>query len=149
MPVSGLSFATSTLVGQNIGACKPKRCIRATMYASYIAFFITIVFFILITFSPRTVLSVFSNDPVVLSSGIWPLIIFAFNQILFAQSIIFDAPLLGTGYLKIWFLCSICINMVLPNSYDLFFATTLWPKWNMVRFHSFRSSRFSDDICCI
>ena len=73
------------------------------MYASYVAFFITVVFFIFIAFFPRTVLSVFSNDPVVLSSGVWPLIVFAFNQILFAQSIIFDAPLLGTGYLKIGF----------------------------------------------
>ena len=100
MPIAGLSFAASTLVGQNIGANKPKRSIKATSYASTLALIITIAFFVIILCIPETILSFFSKDPVVLSLAIFPLLIFAFNQIIVSQNMVYNAPLMGTGYLK-------------------------------------------------
>jgi putative MATE family efflux protein len=100
MPISGLSFATSTLVGQNIGAGKKDRAIKATQYSSFAGLIFTSFFFLCVLIIPQFTLRVFSKDPVVISMAVFPLVLFAFNQILVSQSSIFNAPLLGTGYLK-------------------------------------------------
>ncbi|MDD4028759.1 MAG: MATE family efflux transporter [Caldisericia bacterium] len=100
MPISGLSFATSTLVGQNIGAGRKDRAIKATNYSSIAGLLFTCCFFILVLVFPQYVLKIFSKDPVVVSMAVFPLLLFSFNQILVSQSSIFNAPLLGTGYLK-------------------------------------------------
>jgi Na+-driven multidrug efflux pump len=100
MPIAGLSFATSTIVGQNIGAEKPGRAVKAAKYASLIALGITVTFLGVILIVPTKILSLFSKDPIVVASSVVPLIIFTFNQIIASQNMIYNAPLLGTGYLK-------------------------------------------------
>lgn len=103
MPISGLSFATSTLVGQNIGAGFKDRAIKATTYSSYAGFIFTACFFFLVLLLPQPVLQIFSKDPIVIYAAVFPLILFSLNQIFISQSSIFNAPLLGTGYLKVSF----------------------------------------------
>ncbi|MCK5848985.1 MAG: MATE family efflux transporter [Caldisericia bacterium] len=101
MPIAGLSFATSTIVGQNVGAEKPSRAVKAAKYASLIALGITVAFLIVTVLMPTEILSIFSKDPVVIASSVIPLLIFTFNQIIASQNMIYNAPLLGTGYLKV------------------------------------------------
>lgn len=100
MPISGLSFATSTIVGQNIGANKNDRALKATKISLIIAFIITFVFFIIFIINPAFFLSIFSKNIEVNTIGKRILPLFAFLQIISSLISIYNAPLLGTGKLR-------------------------------------------------
>ncbi len=107
MPISGLSFATSTMSGQNIGADKPERAVKATNIALWLSFFITLIFFIVFTIFPLFFLRLFTSSKEVINYGKFILPLFAFLQIISALISIYTAPMLGTGYLKPSFYISI------------------------------------------
>ena len=139
MPIGGLSFATSAIVGQNVGAKKPDRAIRATNLAAIMAVSITTFFFILFMVNPLFFLHIFSKDPSVDKLGVTVLFIFSFLQITGALSSIYSAPLLGTGYLKIGFYLSLFTTWVIhiPSMYILsrFFGMTgLWTSFILANF---------------
>ncbi|MCE5223401.1 MATE family efflux transporter [bacterium] len=113
MPVSGLSFATSAIVGQNVGAQKGYRAMETTKLAAKIALIITTSFFILYTLFPRFFLDWFSHDVLIQNSSIPILIIFSFIQIIGSLASILGAPLLGTGYLKVGFYLSLFVTWVI------------------------------------
>lgn len=110
MPIGGLSFATSAIVGQNVGAKKTDRAIKATNQAVLIALSITVFFFVLFLINPLFFLHIFSKDPGIDKIGIPILLIFSFLQITGALTSIYSAPLLGTGYLKVGFYISIFVT---------------------------------------
>jgi len=101
MLISGLSFATSAIVGQNMGANRPERSFQATLTAAWIACIITSIFFVIFLIFPDKILLFFTHDQslIQLIRPILPL--FAFLQIIGSVTAIFGAPLLGTGYLKV------------------------------------------------
>jgi putative MATE family efflux protein len=101
MLISGLSFATSAIVGQNMGANRPERSWQATVSAVWLAGGITALFFILFSLYPQVILGVFTSDSSLLHLAVPLLPLFGFLQITGALAGIFGAPLLGTGYLKV------------------------------------------------
>lgn len=121
MLISGLSFATSAIVGQNMGANRPDRSYQATITAAWIAAIITSLFFILFSLFPEPVLRIFSQDLELLKQFSPLLPLFAFLQITGALASIFGAPLLGTGYLKVSLYVSLVTTWIfqLPGMYLL------------------------------
>lgn len=113
MPISGLSFATSAIVGQNIGANKPERAESTTNIAIWIALIVTCIFFIIFTIFPGFFLRFFTSQKDVISYGKVILPIFAFLQILSALISIYNAPMLGTGYLKPSFYVSLISTWII------------------------------------
>ncbi len=100
MPISGLSFAASAIVGQNVGANKNERALKATKISLIAAFIITFSFFAIFIINPAFFLGIFSKDREVLNIGEKILPLFAFLQILASLISIYNAPLLGTGKLR-------------------------------------------------
>ena len=113
MPVSGLSFATSAIVGQNVGAQKGHRAMETTKMAAKIAVVITSVFFLAYTLFPHFFLHWFSHELIIQNQSIPILIIFSFLQIISALISILGAPLLGTGYLKVGFYLSLFVTWII------------------------------------
>jgi len=131
MPVSGLSFATSALVGQNVGANKGYRAMETTKMAAKIAFFITFAFFILFALFPRFFINWFNHDPVIQKACVPILLIFSLIQIIGAITSILGSPLLGTGYLKVGFYLSLLITWIIhiPSMWilgNIFGLTGIW-----------------------
>lgn len=107
MPISGLSFATSVIVGQNIAARKDERALAATRTSVVIALIVTVSLSVIFSINPLFFLNIFSKDSEVLMMGKNLLPFFAFLQIIAALISIYNAPLLGTGKLKPLFYISI------------------------------------------
>lgn len=139
MPIGGLSFATSAIVGQNVGAKKPDRAIQATNLAAIMAVSITFFFFLLFLIKPLFFLHIFSKDTSIDRLGVTVLFIFSFLQITGALASIYSAPLLGTGYLKIGFYLSLFVTWIIhiPFLYLLsyFFGMIgLWSSFVIANF---------------
>lgn len=139
MPIGGLTFATSAIVGQNVGAKKSERAIKATNLAAIMAVSITLIFFLLLLINPIFFLHIFSKDPSVDQLGVTVLFIFSFLQITGALASIYSAPLLGTGYLKIGFYLSLFVTWVIqiPSMYLLshyFGMNGLWASFILANF---------------
>jgi putative MATE family efflux protein len=69
-PSMGLANAAATLMGQNLGAHKPERAARATRLTTVMAVGLATVLFGCLAIWPRTLLSLFSASPAVLSVAI-------------------------------------------------------------------------------
>lgn len=69
LPSFGVGMATTTLVGQSLGAGKPQRAETATWLALGVTFSVLTAFGLLVAVFPRTLITVFSNDPDVLRIG--------------------------------------------------------------------------------
>jgi len=127
MPISGLAFATSVIVGQNIGARKNERALSAIRTSVIIALIITGSLSIIFSINPLFFLNIFSKNSEVLMMGKNLLPFFAFLQIIAALISIYNAPLLGTGKLKPLFYISIIsvwliqipLILILKNSIGL------------------------------
>lgn len=127
MPISGLSFATSVIVGQNIAARKDERALAATRTSVVIALIVTVSLSIIFSINPLFFLNIFSKNSEVLMVGKNLLPFFAFLQIIAALISIYNAPLLGTGKLKPLFYISIIsvwliqipLILILKNSIGL------------------------------
>lgn len=155
MPISGLSFATSVIVGQNVGARKNERALAATKTSVIIALILTVSISIIFSINPLFFLNIFTNDNEVLMMGKNLLPFFAFLQIIVALISIYNAPLLGTGKLKplfyistisVWFiqipftfilkgslgLSSIWISIALSNLINLYLSYRLFKSRNWI-----------------
>lgn len=70
IPALSLSIANSTLIGQNIGACKPKRASKITLISMVVGFVaLTIVGVLFFVFSEQICRLFIPNDPAVIQSS--------------------------------------------------------------------------------
>lgn len=69
LPSWGISNAASTLVGQNLGAKKPDRAEKAVMVTGYINMILLGIVGIILVLIPGYFISLFIDDPPVLTSG--------------------------------------------------------------------------------
>ncbi|MBN2000180.1 MATE family efflux transporter [candidate division KSB1 bacterium] len=94
----GFSVAAATLVGQNLGAQKPKRAEKATwlavLYASVIIFSFSVVCYIF----AGTVVRFFTADTQVVSEGIGYLRIIAIFEIFLAFEVVLEGAFGGAGH---------------------------------------------------
>lgn len=93
----GFSVAASTMVGQNLGAGKPDRAARCAWGATGIAIGVTLVVAVFFLTIPRTIASIFTNDPVVLAIAVDYLIILGLSQTTMAIEIVLEGAFGGSG----------------------------------------------------
>jgi putative MATE family efflux protein len=70
IPAMGISMATSTLVGQNIGAGKVERAVKITRFGAIVTFvFLTLLGIVFFIFAEPITAAFIPNDPDVIASG--------------------------------------------------------------------------------
>ncbi len=97
LPAWGLSNATATLVGQNLGAKEPDRAIRSVKLAAMMAgIFLGLISIVYLLFAPHLILF-FDDTPAVLEAGTTALKIFALGYTLYGFGMIFSQAFNGAG----------------------------------------------------
>lgn len=97
LPAWGLSNATATLVGQNLGAKEPDRAIRSVKLAAMMAGgFLGIISIVYLLFASHLILF-FDDTPAVLEAGTTALKIFALGYTLYGFGMIFSQAFNGAG----------------------------------------------------
>jgi Na+-driven multidrug efflux pump len=97
MPGASLGVATSVMTGQNIGAGKSDRVKQVLKWGIVLNFSVLCMVAVLIEIFPKQVLSMFTNDPKVLSVGQGYLRINAMGYCIFSISYITDSFINGYG----------------------------------------------------
>ena len=97
MPGFGFAVASSTLVGQSLGASWPDRA-RKSGYLSYKvgALFMALMGVVFVLFA-GDIMGIFSNDPRVIAAGTTPLRLAGIAQPLLAAALVFSNSLRGAG----------------------------------------------------
>lgn len=97
LPSWGLSNAAATLVGQNLGAKEPERAEKSVWQAGfYNTIFLLVVSVIFIAFA-RPLISLFSDIPTVVESGITALRIICVGYVFFSYGMVVSQSFNGAG----------------------------------------------------
>jgi putative MATE family efflux protein len=97
MPAFGFSAACTTLVGQNLGARDPDRAERSGYMAFQMAAVLMSLMGLIFILFPRALISVFTDDLVVIQIAVTPLRIIGFVQPMMAAAFLFAGGLRGAG----------------------------------------------------
>ncbi len=103
MPGFGLAIAATTLVGQNLGANKPKRAEVSVYESLKIGAIIMGVMGLVLFIFPKFLMTIYTDDPEIIQLGATCLRITAFEQIPMAVSMIITGGLRGAGDTKFIF----------------------------------------------
>jgi putative MATE family efflux protein len=97
LPAWGLSGAAATMVGQNLGAQKPDRAVKAVyLTAFYNAVYMAFIAAIFIAF-PHAIVSVFTTDPPVASAAVDCLRIVGYGNVGYAFGMVLVQAFNGAG----------------------------------------------------
>jgi putative MATE family efflux protein len=97
LPAWGLSGAAATMVGQNLGAHKPDRAVKAVyLTALYNAVYMAVIAGIFIAF-PYAIVSVFTTDPPVVSAAVDCLRIVGYGNVAYAFGMVLVQAFNGAG----------------------------------------------------
>jgi putative MATE family efflux protein len=111
----GLMGATAAVVGQNLGAERPDRAIRAVRVASWIGLSVAVVIGALFLTIPRTLLGVFGmEDPAVLDLGVQLLAYLSVSGLFITVALTYSGGLQGSGDTKSPLYISIVSQIVVP-----------------------------------
>jgi Na+-driven multidrug efflux pump len=93
----GFSIAAATIVGQNLGAGKPKRAARGAwlslLYLSGITLFCGLMFALV----PDGIVAIFNKDPLVMEAGRNYLLILSISQLFMGAEIVLEGAFAGAG----------------------------------------------------
>jgi len=93
----GASMATSTMVGQNLGAKKPDRAEKSGWLSLLYTGIFTLIITILFLTIPHLIARIFTSDPVIISIVKSYLIIIGVSQIFMAAEIVLEGAFSGAG----------------------------------------------------
>jgi len=111
----GLMGATAAVVGQNLGAERPERAIRAVRVASWIGLSVAVVIGALFLTIPRALLGVFGmEDPAVLDLGVQLLAFLSVSGLFITVALTYSGGLQGSGDTKSPLYISIISQIVVP-----------------------------------
>lgn len=97
LPSWGMANAAATLVGQNLGANQPIRAEKSVWRTAWLnTFFLVGVGIFLFIFS-NPVVSIFTNDPKAIETGVLSLHIFCIGYIFFAPAMVISQAFNGAG----------------------------------------------------
>lgn len=121
LPIWGLSNATATLVGQNLGAQQPERARRSVWMAVYFTVSILLVISAAYLLLAGPLIRAFDDNPQVVEVGIVALQIFAAGYAIYGFGMIFTQAFNGAGDTRTPMLLNIlCFWMIeIPLSYWL------------------------------
>lgn len=130
MPNFTFSMATSTFIGQNIGARKMDRVIEGGHIARRLALITSIVLTVSILIAGRPMLRMFSDDPTVITVGYGMMSILAVGYIAMSQTQVYAGILRGAGDTLPSLYISIITTVFLrvPLAYLLAYLTRS-PEW--------------------
>lgn len=97
MPGFGFGVAGTTLVGQNLGAGKPRRAEEGGYITFNIAVLLMTALGLVFILLPRPLVRMFSSDPAVVEAAVTPLRIVGFVQPMLAATMVFPGCLRGAG----------------------------------------------------
>ncbi len=100
LPSWGISNATATLVGQNLGAKKPERAERAVWTTGYVNMFLLGIFSIIFIIEPHFFIRIFIENEDVVNSGATGLRIISFGFIFYAMGMVMIQSFNGAGDTK-------------------------------------------------
>jgi MATE family, multidrug efflux pump len=100
LPSWGISNATATLVGQNLGAKKPERAERAVWTTGYVNMFLLGLFSIIFIIEPHFFIRIFIDNNEVVNSGATGLRIISFGFIFYAMGMVMIQAFNGAGDTK-------------------------------------------------
>ncbi|MCK8824005.1 MATE family efflux transporter [Fuchsiella alkaliacetigena] len=97
MPIFGISIATTTLVGQYLGAQDQQNALKSGNLSALLGIGLSFLLGILFILFPGFLAGIFINDPEVVSSTVLPLRLAGIQQIPIAVMIIYSGALRGAG----------------------------------------------------
>ncbi len=97
LPSWGLANAAGTLVGQNLGARKPKRAEKSVFAASLLNMVILGSFAVLFISDPYTYINFFTKDPAIISAGVLCLRSISFGYLFYAFGMVMIQAFNGAG----------------------------------------------------
>ncbi|CEO90534.1 MATE family efflux transporter [Syntrophaceticus schinkii] len=97
MPGYGFAVAATSLVGQNLGARKPKRAYQHGMIAARLALMVMGVIALVFLVFPSVIIRIFTSDPQVVGLGALCLRIAAIEQPAIALEMVLAGALRGAG----------------------------------------------------
>lgn len=97
LPAWGLSGAAATMVGQNLGAKKPDRAVKAVyVTAFYNAIYMAFIALIFVVF-PNTIVGIFTTDPAVSTTAVDCLRIVGYGNVCYAFGMVLVQAFNGAG----------------------------------------------------
>jgi putative MATE family efflux protein len=100
MPGFGFSMAATTLVGQSLGAKRPRRAVLGSQLATRSALVWMTVMGVVFFFFGESILRIFTDDPRLLTLGADALKVIAFSQPFLAYAFVVAGSLRGAGDVK-------------------------------------------------
>ena len=97
MPGFGFAVASTTLVGQGLGAKDPDRAEQSGYLSFRLAMWLMVAMGVVFVLLPRPLIALFTNDPAVIDTAILPLRIVGFVQPFMAAAMVFPGSLRGAG----------------------------------------------------
>ena len=97
MPAMSLSMATSSMVGQTLGACKPERVKAIFNWGIRIGLMISIVIFLTVFIFPHFILSLFGLSKETLDIGVNYLRIVSIGYVIFTVMFVSNGVINGSG----------------------------------------------------
>jgi putative MATE family efflux protein len=114
----GFSTAVATVVGQNLGACKPNRAEKGAHLALVYAGSFLLLISICLIFYSKSILSFFINDQAVIEAGYRYLFAIAIFEVFLAPEVILEGAFTGAGDTKPPFFISIPLTFIrIPLAY--------------------------------
>lgn len=130
MPSIGFGVAAAALVGQNLGAQRPKQAERSGWTAMQLSALFMGTMGVLFFFFPRLFIGIFTSEVSVVALAIPVLWVTALTQVPMAVSNVSSGALRGAGDTKSVLYISIIGNVVLRLGLTYVFLSILgWPLW--------------------
>ena len=121
----GLMGATAAVAGQNLGAGRPDRTVRAVHVAARFGLAVAVLVGLLFLVIPRALLAVFGmDDPVVVDLGVQLLGYLAVSGLFITVALTYTGGLQGTGDTRSPFYISVVSQIVVPLGLCAVFSAT-------------------------
>ncbi len=97
LPAWGIAMAAATLVGQNLGAGQPDRAEKTAWQASFYNMIMLLTISIGVIIFARPIMTIFSQDDIIINEGIWALRIIFAGYVLYAYEMVLGQAFNGAG----------------------------------------------------